>query len=63
MPKGKQTSSPLDIAMKALRDERGTSGESLTLDQIASKYYGGDRTKASIALSVARKYADARTTV
>lgn len=52
--KNKET--PMQIAIKAMKDEDGVNGKRLKLEQIAEKYYGGDKTKAFFAISAARQY-------
>ena len=51
--------SPLQTAIKAMRDEDGANGKRLSLEQIAGKYYGGDKTRTVFAISVARQYTKA----
>ena len=51
--------SPLQIAIKAMKDEDGVNGKRLNLEQIAGKYYGGDKTRTVFAISVARQYTQA----
>lgn len=59
MTERKRGETPIQIALKAMRDEDGANGKRLTLDQIAAKYYGGDRIKTAFAISTARQYAKA----
>ena len=42
-----------------MKDEDGTNGKRLSLEQIAGKYYGGDKTRAVFAISMARQYTKA----
>ena len=51
--------SPLQTAIKAMRDEDGANGKRLNLEQIAGKYYGGDKTRTVFAISMARQYTKA----
>ena len=51
--------SPLQTAIKAMKDEDGVNGTRLSLEQIAGKYYGGDKTRTVFAISMARQYTKA----
>ena len=42
-----------------MKDEDGVNGKRLSLEQIAGKYYGGDKTRAVFAISMARQYTKA----
>ena len=59
MTERKRGETPIQIALKAMRDEDGANGKRLTLDQIANKYYNGDKNKTAFAISAARQYAKA----
>ena len=59
MARGTSKESPLQTAIKAMRDEDGVSGKRLSLEQIAGKYYGGDKTRTAFAISMARQYTKA----
>ena len=59
MARGTSKDSPIQTAIKAMKDEDGTNGKRLTLDQIAGKYYGGDKTRTVFAISMARQYTKA----
>lgn len=59
MARGTLKDSPLQTAIKAMRDEDGTNGKRLSLEQIAGKYYGGDKTRTVFAISMARQYTKA----
>lgn len=59
MARGISKDSPLQTAIKAMRDEDGTNGKRLSLEQIAGKYYGGDKTRTVFAISMARQYTKA----
>ena len=39
-----------------MKDEDGVNGKRLSLEQIAGKYYGGDKTRTVFAISMARQY-------
>lgn len=49
---------PIQVAIKAMRDFDGTNGKKLTLDQIANKYYGDDKIASAYALMTAKRYVD-----
>lgn len=55
----KKRESPIQIAIKAMRDEDGVNGKRLTLEQIANKYFGDDQVRAAYAIATARKYVSA----
>ena len=59
MARGTSKESPLQTAIRAMKDEDGTNGKRLSLEQIAGKYYGGDKTRAVFAISMARQYTKA----
>ena len=59
MARGTSKESPLQTAIKAMRDEDGANGKRLNLEQIAGKYYGGDKTRTVFAISMARQYTKA----
>ena len=59
MARGSSKESPIQTAIKAMKDEDGTSGKRLSLEQIAGKYYGGDKTRTVFAISMARQYTKA----
>lgn len=59
MTEKKKNETPIQVALRAMHDEDGAGGKRLTLDQIASKYYGGDKNKTVFAISAARQYAKA----
>ena len=59
MARGTSKESPLQTAIKAMKDEDGVNGKRLSLEQIAGKYYGGDKTHAVFAISMARQYTKA----
>ena len=56
MARGTSKDSPIQTAIKAMKDEDGTNGKRLSLEQIAGKYYGGDKTRTAFAISMARQY-------
>ena len=56
MARGSSKESPIQTAIRAMKDEDGANGKRLTLDQIAGKYYGGDKTRTVFAISMARQY-------
>ena len=59
MASGTSKESPLQTAIKAMKDEDGVNGKRLSLEQIAGKYYGGDKTRTVFAISMARQYTKA----
>ena len=59
MARGTLKESPLQTAIRAMKDEDGANGKRLNLEQIAGKYYGGDKTRAVFAISMARQYTKA----
>ena len=59
MARGSSKESPIQTAIRAMKDEDGVNGKRLTLDQIAGKYYGGDKTRTVFAISMARQYTKA----
>ena len=59
MARGTSKESPLQTAIKAMKDEDGVNGKRLSLEQIAEKYYGGDKTRTVFAISTARQYTKA----
>ena len=59
MARGTSKESPLQTAIKAMKDEDGANGKRLNLEQIAGKYYGGDKTRTVFAISMARQYTKA----
>ena len=59
MARGTSKESPLQTAIKAMKDEDGVNGKRLNLEQIAGKYYGGDKTRTVFAISMARQYTKA----
>ena len=56
MARGTSKESPLQTAIRAMKDEDGTNGKRLSLEQIAGKYYGGDKTRTAFAIGMARQY-------
>ena len=59
MARGSSKDSPIQTAIKAMKDEDGVNGKRLSLEQIAGKYYGGDKTRTVFAISMARQYTKA----
>ena len=59
MARGSPKESPLQTAIRAMKDEDGANGKRLSLEQIAGKYYGGDKTRTVFAISMARQYTKA----
>lgn len=59
MTEKRKNETPIQTALKAMRDEDGGGGKRLTLEQIANKYYSGDKNKTVFAISAARQYAKA----
>ena len=59
MARGTSKESPLQTAIRAMKDEDGANGKRLSLEQIAGKYYGGDKTRTVFAISMARQYTKA----
>ena len=59
MTRGTSKESPLQTAIRAMKDEDGANGKRLSLEQIAGKYYGGDKTRTAFAISMARQYTKA----
>ena len=59
MARGKSKESPIQTAIRAMKDEDGANGKRLNLEQIAGKYYGGDKTRTFFAISMARQYTKA----
>ena len=59
MARGTSKESPIQTAIRAMKDEDGVNGKRLSLEQIAGKYYGGDKTRAVFAISMARQYTKA----
>ena len=53
---GKSKDTPMQIAIKAMRDEDGVNGKRLTLEQIANKYFDNDKIRATFAIGAARHY-------